>query len=296
MQQMDTSVQARGGVITQEDPARVTVRTRLPAGVLSLAQLRGLSEIAERYGADHLHLTTRQTVEIPHLDPARIEEIARDLAANGTPVGAEHNEVVNVVACPGTDRCKLANVETIELARAIDAKFFGRDMPVKVRITIAGCPNGCNNALLNEIGIIGRIRPVRTPGLCTGCGTCVYYCREKAVTIRNGACVLDQDRCVLCGMCIKSCPYSLIRSEDRHYLVLVGGMSGRHPMVGRELVRVDSPEKVIEVVDRVIYWIYRTARESRLLGEQLDEMGFDAFRARIEKEFGAEGAEPPQSP
>lgn len=291
MQQMDTSVQARGGVITQEDPARVTVRTRLPAGVLSLAQLRGLSEIAERYGADHLHLTTRQTVEIPHLDPARIEEIARDLAANGTPVGAEHNEVVNVVACPGTDRCKLANVETIELARAIDAKFFGRDMPVKVRITIAGCPNGCNNALLNEIGIIGRIRPVRTPGLCTGCGTCVYYCREKAVTIRNGACILDLDRCVLCGMCIKSCPYSLIRSEDRHYLVLVGGMSGRHPKVGRELVRVDSPEKVVEIVDRIIYWIYRTAREGRLLGQQLDEMGFDAFKGRIEKEFGA-----PQSP
>jgi anaerobic sulfite reductase subunit C len=296
MQQTDMGVQARGGVITQDDHTRITVRTRLPAGVLTLAQLRGLGEIAERYGADHLHLTTRQALEIPHLDPARLEELARDLEANGTPVGAEHNEVVNVVACPGTDRCKLANVETIELARAIDAKFFGRDMPVKVRITIAGCPNGCNNALLNEIGIIGRIRPVRTPGLCTGCGTCVHYCREKAVAIRNGVCILDQERCVLCGMCIKSCPYSLIRSEDRHYLVLVGGMSGRHPKVGRELVRVDSPEKVVEVVDRIIYWIYRTAREGRLLGEQLDEMGFAAFRARVEKEFGAEGAEPSQSP
>lgn len=291
MQQKEPSVQDRGGVITQEDPDLVTVRTRLPAGVLSLEQLRGLGEIAERYGADHLHLTTRQTVEIPHLDPARIGEIARDLAANGTPVGAEHNEVVNVVACPGTDRCKLANVETIALARAIDEKFFGRDMPVKVRITIAGCPNGCNNALLNEIGVIGRIRPVRTPGLCTGCSTCVYYCREKAISIRNGNSVLDPDRCVLCGMCIKSCPYGLIRSEDRHYLVLVGGMSGRHPKVGRELVRVDSPEKVVEVVDRVVYWIYRTAREGRLLGEQLDEMEFDAFKARIMKEFG-----PPQSP
>jgi anaerobic sulfite reductase subunit C len=296
MQRMETSVQGRGGVITQEDPGRVTVRTRLPAGVLSLAQLRGLGEIAEKYGADHLHLTTRQTIELTHLDPARLEELARDLEANGTPVGAEHNEVVNVVACPGTDRCKLANVETIGLARELDAKFFGRDMPVKVRITVAGCPNGCNNALLNEIGIIGRIVPVRTPGLCTGCGTCVRYCRENAVAIRNGACVLDLDRCVLCGMCIKSCPYDLIRSEDRHYLVLVGGMSGRHPKVGRELVRVDSPGKVVEVVDKVIYWIYRTAREGRLLGEQLDEMGFDKLKERIEKEFGAGGAEPPQCP
>lgn len=294
MQRMETSVQGRGGVITQEDPDRITVRTRLPAGVLSLAQLRGLGEIAEKYGADHLHLTTRQTIEIPHLDPARLEEIARDLEANGTPVGAEKNEIVNVVACPGTDRCKLANVETIDLARELDARFFGREMPVKVRISIAGCPNSCNNALLNEIGIIGRTRPVRTPGLCTGCGTCVSYCREKAVTIKNGICLLDEDLCGLCGMCIKSCPYHLIRTEDRHYLILVGGMSGRHPKVGRELIRVDTPEKVVEVVDRVVYWIYRTAREGRLLGDQLDAMGFDALKERVEKEFCAGAAEPAQ--
>lgn len=296
MERMESSVQDRGGVITQADPDRVTVRTRVPAGVLSLEQVRGLARIAKKYGADHLHITTRQAVEIPHLDPARIDQIARDLAANGTPVGAEKNEVVNVVACPGTDRCRLANVETIGLARALDERFFGKEMPVKVRISIAGCPNGCNNALLNEIGIIGRIRPVRTPGLCTGCGTCVHYCREKAVTIRNGACVLDEDKCDLCGMCIRSCPYQLIRSADLHYLILVGGMSGRHPTVGRELVQVDSPEKVIAVVDRVIYWIYRRARENRLLGEQLDEMGFDDFRAQIQKEFGAGPAEPPQAP
>ncbi|NLX49669.1 MAG: 4Fe-4S binding protein [Methanospirillum sp.] len=286
MELMQASVQDRGGVITQEDPDRVTIRTRLPAGVLDVAQLRGLGDIAERYGAPHLHLTTRQAIELPHLEAARIVEIARDLEANGTPVGAEKHEVVNVVACPGTDRCKLANIETIDLAREIDGRFFGRDMPVKVRISIAGCPNGCNNALLNEIGIIGRIRPVRTPGLCTGCGTCVEYCPEQAVTIRNGVSVLDESRCDLCGLCIKSCPYRLIQSADRHYQILVGGMSGRHPTVGRELILVDTPEKVIGVVEKVIYWIYRRARARRLLGQQLDEMGFDDLKQRLAGEFG----------
>ncbi|HOT94681.1 MAG TPA: 4Fe-4S binding protein [Methanoregulaceae archaeon] len=290
---MHRSVHARGGVITQANPERVTVRTRLPAGILTLDQLRGLGEIAERFGADHVHLTTRQTVEIPHLDPDRIEELARDLEANGTPVGAERHEVVNIVACPGTDRCKYANVETIGLAQELDRRFFGRDLPVKVRITVAGCPNCCNNALLNEIGIIGRIRPIRTPGLCTGCGTCVQYCREQAVTIRNGVCRLDEDRCSLCGMCIHSCPFSLIRAEDRHYLVLVGGMSGRHPTPGRELIRVDSPETVVAVVDRVVYWVYRQARANRLLGEQLDELDFNRFRETIQKEFGDGGLQEP---
>ncbi len=285
MQPMDRGVHARGGVITQADPEKVTVRTRLPAGVVSIDQLRGFGEIAERFGADQVHLTTRQTIEIPHLDPARIDELARDLEANGTPIGAERHEVVNIVACPGTDRCKYANVETIGLAQEIDRRFFGKDLPVKVRISIAGCPNCCNNALLNEIGIIGRIRPIRTPGLCTGCGTCVQYCRERAVTIKNGVCQLDDSKCSLCGMCIHSCPFSLIRAEDRHYLIRVGGRSGRHPVVGRELIRVDTPEKVVGVVDRVIYWVYRQSRANRLLGEQLDELNFDQLKEKIKMEF-----------
>lgn len=293
MQPMERSIHARGGVITQANPERVTVRTRLPAGVMSLEQLRGIGEIAERYGADHVHLTTRQTIEIPHLDPDRVEEMARDLEANGTPIGAERHEVVNIVACPGTDRCKYAHVETISLAQELDQRFFGRDLPVKVRISIAGCPNCCNNALLNEIGIVGRIRPIRTPGLCTGCGTCVQYCREQAVTIKNGVCQLDESKCSLCGMCIHSCPFSLIRAEDRHYLVLVGGMSGRHPTVGRELIRVDTPEKVVGVVDRVIYWIYRQSRANRLLGEQLDELDFNRLKETIQKEFGTDETQEP---
>lgn len=296
MEQLDSGIHTKGGIITQEDPDKVTVRVRLPAGVLSIEQLRGIGRIAKHYGADHVHLTTRQALEIPHLDAAHIQRIARDLERNGTPVGAEKNEIVNIVACPGTDRCKLANVETIELARELDARFFGREMPVKVRISVAGCPNGCNNALLNEIGIVGRVRPERTPGLCTGCGTCVQYCPERAVTIRSGSCVLDESKCDLCGLCIRSCPYRLIRTADRHYLVLVGGMSGRHPRPGRELVRVETPEQVVEVVDRVVYWIYRRARSGRLLGEQLDEMDFARLKAEIEKEFGAGSADAPQSP
>jgi anaerobic sulfite reductase subunit C len=102
-------------------------------------------------------------------------------------------------------------------------------MPVKMRISLSGCPNGCTSPMLNEIGIMGRIRPVRTEGLCTGCGTCVEYCKEKAIRIRQGISELYTDKCVQCGVCVKSCPFDLLKAEHSHYLVFVGGAKGTTP-------------------------------------------------------------------
>ncbi|MDD5419933.1 MAG: nitrite reductase, partial [Methanomicrobiaceae archaeon] len=158
-------IHTRGGVITERDADYATIRLRIPAGVLSAAQLRGIAEIAEKYGDGGVHLTMRQTIELPHVDPSLLEDIAAVLGENGTPLGAERDEVVNVMACPGLERCKYANVETIELAKRIDHLVFGKEMPVKVRISIAGCTYACGSPQLNEIGIVGRIRPLRIPGL-----------------------------------------------------------------------------------------------------------------------------------
>jgi len=281
------AVHRKGGAITEIDPGLCTVRARIPAGELTLDQLRGITRIAKKYGAEGVHLTTRQTIEIPHLKPADLEKIAADLAKNTTPLGAEHDEVVNIVACPGTDRCKYANVDTLSLARALDERFFGREEPMKVRITLTACPNGCNNALLNEIGIIGRVLPERIPGICTGCGSCVEYCREGAIRIKNGISVLNPDTCIQCGICVKSCPFDVIKAVHRHYQIRVGGRSGRHPKVGRELVLVEREEQVVEVVEKILYWIYRRGRAKGLLAEQLDEMDFAKLKAEVQQAFPA---------
>jgi dissimilatory sulfite reductase (desulfoviridin) alpha/beta subunit len=287
----DHTLYARGGIITERNVDFATVRLRVPAGVLTAAQIKQLAKISEKYGDGSLHLTMRQTVEIPHVKPDTLQKIAKDLEKNGTPIGAEHNEVVNIMACPGTERCKYANCETIDLARKIDEKVFGKELPIRVRIAVSGCTHMCNSPLLNDIGIIGRIRPLRTPGLCTGCGTCVEYCRECAISIKNGISALDESKCVQCGICIHSCPYHLLKSEYAHYQITVGGRRGASPRAGVELITVETEEEVVEVVDRIIYWIYRTAWSDRLLADQMDEIGFDKFAEGIRKEFGPkEGA------
>ena len=280
---MSTSfgVHMKGGVITERDADFCTVRIRAPAGNLSVEQVRGIASIAKKYGSGLVHCTTRQTIEIPHVNPKLLKKIEKSLEKNGTPVGSERDEIVNIIACPGVERCKFANIDTISLAKKIDHKLFGKEMPVKMRIAISGCPNACTSPMLNEIGIMGRIRPLRTAGLCTGCGTCVEYCKENAIIIKNGISILDPAKCVQCGVCIQSCPFDLLKAEHRHYLILVGGRRGRHPRIGRELLTLESEDHVISVIEKIVNWVYRRAWSGRLLSEQLDDLQFEKFRQEI---------------
>ena len=255
----DFGIHMKGGVITERDADFCTIRIRAPAGIFSVEQLRGIAKIAKKYGTGTVHCTTRQTLEIPHVKPVLLKKVEKALAKNETPVGSEKDEIVNIIACPGIERCKFANIDTISLAKKIDEKLFGKEMPVKMRIAISGCPNACTSPMLNEIGVIGRVRPLRTPGLCTGCGSCVQYCKEKAIKIRNGISELKEDSCVLCGVCIQSCHFDLLKAENRHFLITVGGRRGRHPQIGRPLLTVETEEQVIFAIQKIVDWVYRRA-------------------------------------
>lgn len=286
-------LEQKGAIIPEKNSNLYTIRLRIPGGIISTEQLLGIGRAVRKRGLGAVHLTVRQTIEIPSLPLEKIPSLLKSLGKIGICLGAEHEEIVNITACPGTDRCRLSNVPTITLLERLDRLHFGREMPVRVRIAISACPNGCMSERLSEIGVTGLREPIRNEGLCTACGTCAHTCREKAITMVNGRLVLDYARCVQCGMCIDTCPFHIIRGSVPHYLITVGGRRGRHPVIGRELIRVDSEENVVKVVGRVVEWIYRYAYSGSTLTDQLDDMDYKGFRNRMIQDFGAvENREP----
>lgn len=45
---------------------------------------------------------------------------------------------------------------------------------------------------------------------CLGKGDCAAVCPENAIIIQDGLSMIDQDKCVACGLCVKACPKNII--------------------------------------------------------------------------------------
>ena len=285
----DSRIYEMGGVITEADGEHCTVRLRMPAGIATADQIIAAGELARKYGTGTLHLTTRQTMEIPHIPAPKLPVFYEELLAGGNNVGAERSEVVNITACPGTERCKFANIDAVGMAQKIDARYFAKDMPGKVRIAISACPNACTSETLNEIGITGLCTPVRQPGYCTGCGTCVQYCQEEALSVREGRILMDDDTCMDCGTCVRSCVYGILESKPVSYRITIGGRRGRHPKVGMHLVTVNSEAAALTVIDQIIDWIYRFARFDTPVVQQIGrDLNVDDLLASIRNKIPAD--------
>jgi uncharacterized Fe-S center protein len=48
---------------------------------------------------------------------------------------------------------------------------------------------------------------------CIGCGECVAYCSQEAISIKEEKAVIDLERCIGCGECIIICPNSAINVQ-----------------------------------------------------------------------------------
>jgi dissimilatory sulfite reductase (desulfoviridin) alpha/beta subunit len=273
------------GFIPHRDGESFIARIPIVNGNISSEQLKRIGEIAEKYGKGRLHLTARQSLQIPGVPPEHLDAVASELEANGTPVGSSGPRTRNVTACPGRAECKWGIIETTELAHKMKELFWEEELPVKFKFTVSGCPNACSKPLENDFGVTGLMTPVFNVETCDGCRMCVFTCREGAISLDdNMKAVVDWDKCIECRMCIDSCPQDLISEGEVGYRIFIGGKMGRHPKLGYELTQVHREEEVIELAEKTIRWVLENVEPGERFGAALERLGFEAYRNYVMKE------------
>ena len=134
------------------------VQVHVPRGDLTPAQLRGLAQIMRDYSGGNARTTVHQNLVLRWVRDETVYEVWRALSELelGAP-GAD--EVADVVSCPGTDSCKLGITSSMGLNAAIRERIQRMDItdPLtrRVHIKMSGCPNGCSQHHIANIGFYG---------------------------------------------------------------------------------------------------------------------------------------------
>ena len=141
------------GVIIQRDKKTYAVAPHIPCGVVAPETLRKLADVAEKYGAQALKVTSAARIAIVGVDEKDVDAIWSELGMSpGFAVGVC---VRSVKACPGTTFCKRGMQDSLTLGMKLDGKYHGMEVPGKFKMGVSGCPNQCAETCIKDIGIVG---------------------------------------------------------------------------------------------------------------------------------------------
>lgn len=143
------------GVHPQREGGFCYIGVAVPVGKLSVAQMRAVADIAERFGRGEIRLTVWQNLLLPHIAAKDVAEITAALAATGLTISPA-TVMGGTVACTGNRGCRFSATDTklhaVELANYLDQRF-PIDQPLNLHVT--GCPNSCAQHYIGDIGLLG---------------------------------------------------------------------------------------------------------------------------------------------
>jgi dissimilatory sulfite reductase (desulfoviridin) alpha/beta subunit len=282
---VDYKALKNGGFMRQVQKNNFSLRLKVVGGNLTASQLLTIAEISKKYGDGHVHLTSRQGVEIPFIKLADIETVKAELAAGGVNTGVCGPRVRTVTACQGSEICPSGCIDTYALAVAISERYFGRELPHKFKFGVTGCMNNCLKAEENDVGVKGGYTLTWVKDMCTLCGVCVKACREDAITQTANEIILDTSKCNYCGRCVKSCSADAWKGEPG-YLISFGGLFGNLIAKGEQFLPIiRDTETLFRVADAALDFFDRHAKPSERFRVAINRTGMDTFKKEMEKAY-----------
>jgi len=188
--------------------------------ILTPQDLKRIAEALEKHGVKLVKFSESQRIVIVGVNPEKLDELCKDAGVELAP--AVGRVVRSVKFCPA-ELCTLGLQKAIEIAEKLK-KFEGMEVPDKLKIAVAGCPNSCTEPAVRDIGLMGT---------------------------KDG------------------------------FTVFVGGSAGRKPRIGWILAEKVDPDKVIELVEKIIELYKSNAKKGQRLGDFIESIGFDEFKKAI---------------
>lgn len=278
---IDYATLKKGGFMRQKQKNNFSLRLRVVGGNLSAVQLAKIAEVADKFGDGHVHLTSRQSVEIPFIKLDDIDEVKKALGEGGVEPGVCGPRVRTVTACQGEAICPSGCIDTYGLAKELDNRYFARELPHKFKFGITGCQNNCLKAEENDLGIKGGIKVSWRESDCIQCGVCVKACRTEAISLIDGKIVLDKEKCNYCGRCLKACPTEAWDAVHG-YIVSFGGLFGNSISKGETIIPfIDNHDKLMEVCDAAIQFFDDNANAGERFKFTIERIGKEKFKEEI---------------
>src|SRR5215813_12344766 len=135
----------------------------VPLGDLTAQQMRVLAKLVLAVGDGTVRVTSEQNLLFRWVPENQVRALYQSFAAAGLWLPGA-GTIADVTSCPGAESCRLAVTQSRGLARFVGDELRRQPELIEaareVRIKISGCPNGCGQHHVADIGFQGSVRRV----------------------------------------------------------------------------------------------------------------------------------------
>jgi len=142
------------------------LRIKVPGGLLTTEQFRGIADLVGRYGRERAEVTDRQDIQMHWIQAEDTLDIFSTMESLGFTTdmcgqgfsGAKYGDVRNIVCCPASGIVKEEILDGRPLLTSLTGHFSGNqdflDLPRKFKISISGCGADCTRAYINDLSFV----------------------------------------------------------------------------------------------------------------------------------------------
>jgi sulfite reductase (ferredoxin) len=134
------------------------IEVKVTRGDLTPEQLRGLAAITREFSGGYARTTVQQNLVLRWVRDESVYDVWERLGELGLD-GTGPREITDVVSCPGTDSCKLGITSSMGLNQVVQERLEAMQitdpLTKRIHIKMSGCPNGCAQHHIANIGFYG---------------------------------------------------------------------------------------------------------------------------------------------